>query len=270
MRTQTNARDFDYFEHILQYHKALKAEGIDVDFVSDSEPLDAYKLVIVPTGYIATPEFATALEDFVRSGGVCVVTTRSGVKDSDNVCTEATLPGVFRKLAGVRVDEYEALLEPYAIRYAEAWGGEDAHVDRLVDCVIPESASMVASHEQPYLSEYAAVTENRFGAGRCYYVGACFAKVEDCRAFIARVLDGAGVARIAQIPFGVDSSLRQADDGRRLLFLMNHNDEAVTVELAGERSATDLLTGRQVNGSVMPPGGDVAVIGWEVRSQEKR
>lgn len=264
LQIQPNARHFDYVTHLHQYHRALKCEGVDVDFVQLSDSLDAYRVLILPTGYLLSPEAAAKLEAFVRAGGVLVVTSRSAVKDADNVPYADTLPGSLRALCGVRVDECEALLAEVPVRFGADLGGGRWHAHQLVDWVLPETASVLARHEEAYLQAFAAVTAQLCGKGRAYYVGTCFTDDEAVRAILRRVLDEARIARPLTIPQGVDCSLREK--GReRFLFLMNHNDDAVSLDLSRLPPCRERLSDRAAPPAFLLAGGEVAVLHWQDR-----
>ena len=64
----------------------------------------------------------------------------------------------------------------------------------------------------------------------------------DARPFLQRVCQEAGVRPTAEVPPGVDAVRRRTEDAS-LLFLLNHNQEAVEVWLPNP--AQDLLTGTE-------------------------
>ena len=259
---QPNARDFDYLGHLFQYYRALKREGVNVDFVGTHEPLDGYRAVVLPTGYVLTPEYAAKLTAFVANGGVLLATVRSGVKNEDNVPHEMTLPGLLHEVAGVRIDEYEALLERNPVRFEEALGGGVFEADRLCDWIVPESAEVLARHETEHLSAFAAVTVNQFGGGKAYYVGTCFVEDGPVRAIMRRVLDDAGVERPVGLPEGVNACMRQKGP-ERYLFVMNHNDHAVELDLGRLPPCRELVAGAPAGAMHQIAAGEVSVLHWK-------
>ncbi|MBO9596769.1 MAG: Beta-galactosidase C-terminal domain, partial [Cohnella sp.] len=69
----------------------------------------------------------------------------------------------------------------------------------------------------------------------------------------------AGVKPLLQeVPSGVETTLR-VKDGKRLLFVLNHNADAVDVKLAGH-AGTDLLSGTPLSGAVTLAGRGVWII----------
>ncbi len=264
LQFQPNARDLDYCDHLFQYHRALKREGLNVDFVNRSEALDGYRLLIIPAGYIMRAEFAARVEAFVRAGGILLLTFRSAVKDEDNVATDQTLPGLLRAMAGLRIEEYEALLEPTAVRFGKGLGGGVVQASRFAEWCVPEAAQVLARFAVPHLREFAAVTVNRVGQGAVYYVATSFVEDASVRRLVRHALDAAEIARPVVIPEGVDTSVREKGEDR-FLFLMNHNDEAVRLDLRGLPPCRELLTSRRAGKALALPGGEVAVLHWQAR-----
>lgn len=263
MRIQPNARDFDYVEHILQYHRAFKRHGMNVDFVNMSESLDGYKVLVLPAAYVMTPEYAEKVEKFVERGGMLLATTRSAVKDLDNIPHVQTLPGLLSKVTGIMIPEYEALLEPAPIRFEE--GGAAAQARCLADWITPQSATVVARYTEPHLATYAAITLNQFGRGSAWYVGTLLVDDATVVSIIGDVLSRAGLAAPVAIPAGVDSSIRQRGPDR-YLFLMNHNDDAVGFDLNKLPKCKEIISDQAVTGNWSLPAGEVAVLHWQAAS----
>jgi beta-galactosidase len=67
-------------------------------------------------------------------------------------------------------------------------------VGKFADWIVPETAEKVARFDLPYLSDYAAITKNRFGKGIVYYVGTCFAGDEALAKLMKYVLADANLS----------------------------------------------------------------------------
>jgi beta-galactosidase len=50
--------------------------------------------------YLIDEAMAASLKDYVENGGTLVLTTRSGVKNLNNVCLPERLPNLLAELAG--------------------------------------------------------------------------------------------------------------------------------------------------------------------------
>jgi beta-galactosidase len=103
------------------------------------------------------------------------------------------------------------------------------------------------------------VTRHEAGRGVAWYVGTVFQEDAFYDHLIDRLLRDAGVERWVDLPEGVEASVREGG-GKKLVFLINHNDTARTVAIApGKR---DLLVGQVLGDRVTLGPYGVAVIAW--------
>ncbi|MFS0869548.1 beta-galactosidase trimerization domain-containing protein [Paenibacillus xylanilyticus] len=107
MHIQPQAEGLDYYENIKVWHRALTKSGISTDVIHSSEAFNGYKIIIAPHLYLLDEETAERLQAFAAAGGTLILTHRSGVKDDNNVCVMAPLPGLLSACSGVRVTEYD-------------------------------------------------------------------------------------------------------------------------------------------------------------------
>jgi beta-galactosidase len=96
----------------------------------------------------------------------------------------------------------------------------------VFEIVVPQGAEVVGTYEADFYAGTPAVTRNAFGAGYGWYVAT--ALDADGVAWVVRqVLALHGVElRYTDVP-GLESAVRVAPDGTRLLFLLNHTDQPV-------------------------------------------
>lgn len=255
---QPHSERFDYVQHLMQYYKAVVGEGLNIGFINlNQADLSQYKLVIAPTLHIITPELATKLENYVANGGVLVLTFRSGVKDPDNVCYDLTLPGHLRQMTGIRVEEYEGLSDgtsyKVSVNHNLGWGEFSCGV--LADWIIPETARVIASYQEHGLENYAALTENKYGRGKVYYVGTWFEE-ELYNHFINYVIKGLDLQPLVKPITGVEVSTRCKGD-IIYIFVLNHNDAEVKLDMP---TGLELLSGQKVENSLRVAAGDVAIV----------
>jgi beta-galactosidase len=85
------------------------------------------------------------------------------------------------------------------------------------------------------------VTRNAFGEGAAYYLGTR-PESRYVELLLQTMCERAGVRPILKVPPGVDAVRRRTEDAS-VLFLLNHNDEAVEVRLLVP--ARDLLTDKE-------------------------
>lgn len=101
------------------------------------------------------------------------------------------------------------------------------------------------------------LTRNRFGKGQAYYV-ASSPDAAFLRGFMSNVCEEQGIKPLLDTPAGIEV-VERVKEGTSLLFIMNHNAEAMAFD-AGSANQTDLLTERPVTGHVTIPARGVMIL----------
>lgn len=258
LRFQPGFPQNNYHAALHRYYDALFRAGVNVDMVRPGQDLSPYRAVLAPDLYILPDPLAERLSDYVRGGGVFLTDCRAGVKDENSLAHPRTLPGLLSDPLGITIEEYETLPEGVEHHLRGPLGGErrfTAH--QYADWLTPTGAEALAGYDSWYLEPFAAATRHQFGSGWGYYVGTVVREPEFYDALIADLLAHAGVAPLVKPPLGVEVSLRTGGD-QRLLFLVNHTEQELAVPLS--EAGTDLITGREVSGSVSLGAYEVAVV----------
>ncbi len=252
---QSNSPQFSYERHLSAIYRALWNKRVAVDMVSPSSDLSNYSLVIVPALHVLTDEIAEHLKQYVSSGGMLVVTPRSGVKDNSNAIVNLPLPGLLADLCGATVDEYDAIppeMQQSVTFAKDTLAGQSFPVHTWCDVLSPKTAVTAATYDKEYYANRPAVTINNFDAGRVVYLGAFGGE-----SFLGPVFDWLfsliRIKPLMDVPAGVEVAERW--QGQECLrFLLNHTDEIQIVSL--DRPCLNLLGGAQLNGRVrMEPFG---------------
>ncbi len=68
IQAQPHHQDFDYVEHLVNYHRPFAKLGIPVDVISTDAPVSGYDLVIAPALILMTEAWADKLKD-IRAAG---------------------------------------------------------------------------------------------------------------------------------------------------------------------------------------------------------
>ncbi len=218
---QTQSRGFDYWRQERLFHDTLVGLGVNVDVISDAEPLDPerYKLVIVPAYAVTSDAFAQKLTDYVRAGGHAILTVRSGAKDANGNCTVGEyLPGKFAELCGCHVIESDAIGE--AVQTVRDFNGNVHNIGVWCDLLELDGAYAIAEYDQRYYAGTPAACRNTFGAGSCTYIGTVGGKSFH-RALLVSELRLAGINFIENLPAGVESSTRSSADSEYRFFFNN-------------------------------------------------
>jgi len=247
---------------ILRYYNALYRAGVNADIVNRQADLMKYRLVLAPDLNVMPDETARKLVAYVENGGVLLADCRTGVKDCNNLCHERTLPGLLSPALGIRIEEYSALGSNvrYAVKGEAGLAGNYSAV-RYTDWVIPDGAETLARYsEQWHMKPFAAVTRNRLGKGQGWYVGTVIEQESFYDALIAQLLKDANIRPVVDPPDGVEVSIRQGQ-GRKLLFLMNHTDQPLAVDVPEGKA--ELLSGGRTEKTLRLDRFGVAVIALE-------
>lgn len=225
IKLQPQHPELTYVGTILDFYKLLYRRGIPVDFLSEQDSLEEYRLLIVPLLYLTTPELEEKLEHYVKQGGTLVLTMRTGVMDEQNVCmSEGSLPGKLSKVAGVEVEEYDCLLgRSVKLRYQEKEGTGF----KWCDLLSPTTAETVVTYASDYYSGRAAVTVNRYQQGVVYYLGT--QPDETVMEFLADKMCS-GLQRWESGSREVEMKVRKGRK-KQYLFILNHSEDrqAITI-----------------------------------------
>ena len=253
--------DLNYLTEVQKYYDAFYHQNIPVDMIGVNTPLEGYDVIIAPVLYMVKPGYAGRLESFVERGGTFVTTFFSGVVNETDLVTLGGYPGELRRLLGVWAEEIDALTPEMTnqIVMEKALGTlQGAYTCGLLcDLIHSEGAEVVATYGRDFYGGMPALTRHRFGKGEAWYV-ASSPEREFLEGLVSYLCAEKGVTPLLNTPAGVEVT-RRRKNGQDYLFLLNHNEEAATVEL-GELTGRDLLTGQRAAGSATLPAHGVTVL----------
>ncbi len=254
-----------YHEAALRVYEALVRAGVNVDIVQSTDDLSNYRAVFAPDLYVLPDAVAETLSGYVEAGGVLFTDSRSGVKDETNLCSARTLPGLLTDALGITIEEYESLGndrgrgDPFTYNVTGVGDFADGTFTamRTSEWVLPQGAEVLAGYDAWHMTDFAALTRNRFGKGWGYFLGTVVDEPVFYDRLVADILAHAGVTAPMTPPEGIEVSLRQNDE-RKLLFVINHTETSQTVAVpAGKR---ELLGGKETAASITLDRFGVAVI----------
>jgi len=237
---QRHNKDFDPVNSLMTYYKPLHQLARSVDIVSDTAPLNRYKLVVAPALNVLTPEAAANLEAYVRAGGHLVLGQRSGMKDEDNALYPQRQPGPLASLLGARVEEFYAL--DSTVPVSGVWGSGPTNTwAELLGITSPDTKTLMTyGKSNGWLDGQPAAVTRQVGKGSITYIAAALDEPTMLKA-ATWMLKSAGLeAILPNIPEGVDVALRSGD-GKHILILTNYNPDLRTITLPS--AMEDVLTG---------------------------
>ena len=236
-------REKYYLETVREHYRALKRRGVDVDIIDETCDFSRYALIAAPMLYMLRGDAGERLDAYVKAGGTLVCTCLTGRVDGEDLCFLGGFPGPLRAALGVWVEETDALYDDES--NAIEMNGKTYACGTMCDLIHAETARVAGAYGRDFYAGEPCVTENRYGAGRAWYIatrpGAEF--LDDF--YIAR-LEEAGVAPLVEaLPVGVQAVRR---DGR--LFVMNFSGSDAVVRLPAGR---DALSGEMAGGETTLP-----------------
>lgn len=225
----------NYLETCVAHYEPFWKRGVPVDVIDMEQKLSRYKLVIAPMLYMVRPGVAQRMSRFVQAGGTLLTTYFTGYVDENDLCFLGGFPGPLRKLLGIWAEELDALPDhrqqkviPVKANGLNLSGEYTAR--HFCELIHAEGARVLATFGSDFYAGRPALTVNRFGKGRAYYVAS---RNDD------RFIDDLGEGLIRQLrlrrtiqadlPAGVTATYR-TDGKRQWIFLMNFTANPVRIE----------------------------------------
>lgn len=229
LKIQPQVEGMDYYDNLKIYHKALTSLGVGVDIISSEAHLDIYRLVIMPPLYLLDEKMSRKIEEYVHSGGIAVVSNRTGVKNMNNVCWMKQLPGLLAECTGVVIDEYDPVgSSKHKVRLEN---GSEYECSQWCDIIKPETAKVIGWYTDDFFAGSPAATVNKYGNGKVLYIGANF-ECDFYKQLFSDLLKELQIDYFKNLPEGVELSVREKD-GSRILFVLNltSTDKQLSLEI---------------------------------------
>jgi beta-galactosidase len=205
------------------------------------------------------------LEEFAAAGGSVVISFFIGIVDQNDQIWLNGYPAPFRKLLGMRVDEFV----PYPPdRVARIEMGSNGKRGQVYDCrlwsdvIELEGAEPVAiykadgKNEDDFCAGKPAVTRNRFGQGWGYYLG-----TQPDQSFMSQLLtqicEDNGIRAEFATPEGVEL-IRRDGPRQSFLFVLNHNKKPIELDTGPYKF--NLLTNTRFEGTLELAGLGTAIL----------
>ena len=238
-------------EQLLAHYEPLFARGVTTDVIGPDDPLEPYRLVVVPALHLLEPAPARRLAEWVRAGGTLLVGPGTGLVDRHGAVEPGRFPVRLRDLLGTSGEEHHPLVEP-----SPCTGelGEFLVAD-YAERVRSDGAEVLAAHAGGDLDGVPVVTRHAVGAGRAWYCSALLPPAA-LDGVLARCLAETGLAgELDGVPAGVEVVRRGP-----ALFVLNHTGGPVSVDL-GATARRDLVGGQTLAGRTVlaPRAGAVLV-----------
>lgn len=246
---------FDYNRLLISHYNALIGNNINADVTSADADLSEYKAVFMPAFNLMTDDIKNKVEDYVKQGGTLVITFRSGTRTWNNSMTTRTLPGYFKDMAGVEVEEFDSLNWGRQVKVSGITGDGTAAI--WCDIIKPIDARVIASYASEFYCGQPAITVNNCGKGKVYYIG-CDLDEDSMNRLIALIASDAGVQPALAHPVEGLEVVKKQKDRDTYFMVLNHNGFSVTLDIQG--NYTELISGSKIEGILSLPPYGVAVL----------
>lgn len=241
--------DLNSMTQTRSWYDALYRAGVTADFRRSTDDLSSYRLVIVPMQYLMTDEGARNIAAFAEAGGRVVVTYFSGIVDENDHIRLGGYPGAFRRLLGVRIEEFFPLhLAETVALSAFGSGTIFSELGRS------DGAEVLAEYAEGPVTGSPAVTRNEVGTGAAYYVGTNLADA-GLDELVAEVVRDARLTVEFETEEDVEI-VRRSDGHRSWIFVINHSRVDTRIEVAG----LELISNAELDGTLTVASGGVAVV----------
>ncbi|HHV11280.1 MAG TPA: beta-galactosidase [Clostridiales bacterium] len=249
-------KDLKYVNEIHQYYRYFYEKNIPVDMIPVDADFSKYKAVIAPVLYMLGDGMQPKIESYVKDGGIFVTGFMSGIVDqSDNVYLGG-YPGPLRKLAGIWVEEIDALApeQSNTLRFAD---GTDSVCHLLCDIIHLEGAVSLADYTSNFYASSPAVTKNAFGLGTVFYIGTQLEQ-KALEKVLDQVMASSEVKPVIDAKTKLEIICRSSQD-KLYYFVLNLTNETLPLPqfFAGK---VDILTGKALTGQTSFAPYDVALL----------
>lgn len=240
-----------YDDSVLLHRYCYRA-GIACGFIHPEDDLSRLKVLYIPHWLIWNDAWTANVEAFARGGGTVIFGARTGSRDANNHVIRDAAPGrSLSALTGITVEEFGRLaplegdglfdLGGRANAVRRKWPAESAHrrytlkignqempAAHLYEVLsLADDVTAIGWWSNRFIAGTPVLTSRQIGKGRVLYLGTYLTEqvVEE---LVTDMVVQAGVEPlIADMPAGVECSMR-VGDAHRLLFILNtREDEAV-------------------------------------------
>lgn len=249
-----------YSAQIQQLHTALYNANVGADFVfPGTKDFSQYKLLIVPSLYVADDALLKRISDYVHNGGNVLMTFKSGFANENSAVRWKLAPGPLREAAGFTYQEYSNLKHPLALRGDPFHvGASDDKVSTWAEFLQPTTAKPLAFYDHPFFGRWPAITRNHYGRGTLTYEGTALSgKLQD--AVMLNELRLCGLTGPDQdLPPGLHVRHGLNQQNHRIHYYLNYSSSPATFTYP-YADAHDLLTGKP-----LMSGAKVTVEPWDL------
>lgn len=244
---------------VEKFYNALWTRGIDVDFIgADENELEKYKIIIAPMRYSISDELGKKLSEYVKNGGTLLCTYMTGMVNENDLCHLGGWPGAgLKEVFGIWNEEIDTLY-PQESNSVMLLDGTTVKAVDYCEIIHSEGAEVLAYYDSDFYKGSPAVTVNRFGKGKAYYV-AFRDEGEFTDRIVGKILCEANVTSAfdGTLPYGVTAHSR-TDGDCQFVFIENYTPDTVKTSTNFEWKKVE--TGETITGEITLNGYETLII----------
>lgn len=170
MEMNRQTTEWNSYNHVMKYYKALKSFGAPVDFLKDEADFAKYPVLIVPAYQQIDKELIAKLQQYANNGGNLVLTCRTGHQDRNGHLWEAPFAAPIYDLIGAEIESYD-LLMPYAPDQI-SFEGNNYEWSSWGELLNPRKGTETwATYQGDFYAGKPAVIHRKSGKGTVTYIG---------------------------------------------------------------------------------------------------
>ncbi|HEV8285897.1 MAG TPA: beta-galactosidase [Chitinophagaceae bacterium] len=229
----------------LFYYRNMDSRVVEI-----SKSALNYKLLFVPGVAVMDDGTANKIREYVKNGGIVVMTSNSAIVDETGKVFASTHPGRLDDVFGIRVANYEEAENLNEIS-RKSFKGKKLEVTFKGKLINSESTrfDVVESRGAEVLAsitsldkEYPIITSNKYGKGRAIYVGLP-AKGEVLNPLLDDLINELSIKKGPDVPSGV---MARQIDANHILYL-NVSEDAKEIQM--KRNSRSILWDKDYNGN---------------------
>ncbi len=243
LEAYNNSREtLNYLPFLYEFYKAVIHNHVNCDIISPEDDFSNYSLIIAPAWMVIDEERKIKMEQYVNEGGIFISTVFSSIINRENVCYTLVRPCFTDKLFGIEIeDTVRNVIEKKELAVSDK---SIFSADTAFDFVNVKTAESIAWLKHKNIENTPAVTVNRYGKGKAYYI-ACLPEQSYLKSLISDILKEKKI----EIPVYCESEnveiIKNICDGTEWYFIINFLDSEETLHF--NCKMTDTKTEEELN-----------------------
>jgi beta-galactosidase len=233
--------------------------NVGADFVfPETQDFSAYKLLIVPSLYVADDALLRRISDYVKNGGHVLMTFKSGFTNENTMVRWTMAPGPLREALGFHYQEFSNLAQPLALKGDPYKAGAENKVQYWAEFLELDTAKALATYDHPFFGRWPAITENSFGKGKAVYEGTYLSDKIQAEVLRSMISSASLTGPDQQLPPKVHAQTATNTLHRQVHFYFNYSGTETSFAYP-YKAGVDLLSGRTI-----APGEKITLPPWDL------